>query len=226
MQGIKYDNAFLNEGELSYYTGTSQTQLRKVQMDETIYTIGTVSGGATVDGTVTLRVRDLMATGTPAAQKMLSSTVIKVELCYLYGSEVKVLTSTETSALQWRSAVESSSNGVDVVRWSKSVDLSWENTGAVEYLLLLRVSAVAMANSSYPTFVSSKSCQITTEISLDISGSNSRCTTHGANGFAAIWGDARLIATEDGVAMGFGDKYIRIDTTGIKINRGAGEVDL
>ena len=122
--------------------------------------------------------------------------------------------------------MESSSNGVDVVRWSKSVDLSWENTGAVEYLLLLRVSAVATANSSYPTFVSSKSCQITTEISLDISGSSSRCTTHGANGFAAIWGDARLIATEDGVAMGFGDKYIRIDTTGIKINRGAGEVDL
>lgn len=226
LQGIKYDNAFLNEGELSYYTGTSQTQLRKVQMDETIYTIGTVSGGATVDGTVTLRVRDLTATGTPAAQKMLSSTVIKVELCYLDGSEVRVLTSTESSALQWRSAVESSSNGVDVVRWSKSVDLNWENTGAVEYLLLLRVSAVATANSSYPTFVSSKSCQITTEISLDISGSSSRCTTHGANGFAAIWGDARLIATEDGVAMGFGDKYIRIDTTGIKINRGAGEVDL
>lgn len=226
MQGIKYDNAFLNEGELSYYTGTSQTQLRKVQMDETIYTIGTVSRGATVDGTVTLRVRDLTATGTPAAQQILSSTVIKVELCYLDGSEVRVLTSTESSALQWRRSVESSSNGVDVVRWSKSVDLSWENTGAVEYLLLLRVSAVATANSSYPTFVSSKSCQITTEISLDISGSSSRCTTHGANGFAAIWGDARLIATEDGVAMGFGDKYIRIDTTGIKINRGAGEVDL
>lgn len=226
LQGIKYDNAFLNEGELSYYTGTSQTQLRKVQMDETIYTIGTVSRGATVDGTVTLRVRDLTATGTPAAQQILSSTVIKVELCYLDGSEVRVLTSTESSALQWRRSVESSSNGVDVVRWSKSVDLSWENTGAVEYLLLLRVSAVATANSSYPTFVSSKSRQITTEISLDISGSSSRCTTHGANGFAAIWGDARLIATEDGVAMGFGDKYIRIDTTGIKINRGAGEVDL
>lgn len=226
LQGIKYDNAFLNEGELSYYTGTSQTQLRKVQMDETIYTIGTVSRGATVDGTVTLRVRDLTATGTPAAQQKLSSSVIKVELCYLDGSEVRVLTSTESSALQWRRSVESSSNGVDVVRWSKSVDLSWENTGAVEYLLLLRVSAVATANSSYPTFVSSKSCQITTEISLDISGSSLRCTTHGANGFAAIWGDARLIATEDGVAMGFGDKYIRIDTTGIKINRGAGEVDL
>lgn len=226
LQGIKYDDEFLNDGVLSYYIGTSQTSQRRVQMEETLYTIGTISAGAKVTGTVALRVRDVTATGASSNQKLLSSSVVKVELCHLEGSTISVLTSVESSTLQWRSAVESSSNGVDVVRWSRSVDLNWESTGTVGYNLVLRVSVTPANNSSYPTFVSSKSCQVATEISLDITGSDSRCTVLGANGFAAMWGNAKLIATEDGAAIGFGDKYIRIDASGIKINRGAGEVDL
>lgn len=209
---------FSKKGTVIHYSPTSGSYYVDPVLSAELYLLPNVDIGAVLSGSITITFKQ--PNSSTANKTTPTYNVAEVQIVTTGGS---VLYSKASSGRLWSKTVID--NGATIV-FSKTLNINWTNDTTNSSNLALKISAGPTAERTWdPVLLQELDFRVA--INLDVDGSKTRVTMLGANGIAALWNESRLIATDEGVAIGYGDKYIRISSDGIKICRdGKTEVDL